>query len=656
MRSQIFAFLAAILFLSMLGLTLSPPADDGFDAGESVSATILNEIVAAIDALEAIVGYDDDYYCESYAGGDIGAQCNAAYAAMEGAGRGGRLIAPSGQFTQSAPIDFCDGDGTGDWVPVRFVLGMAGGLSDNSGHTHLIAGSGMASSAVADTFTITTAVDASNRDQIACAACDFRALGFRRNDLIEMADFAAAANNNGRASADSPLRVYRATATALIVEGETATDPGLSAVTEAATVRRLVAQIETCHFGQYVVGGHIDGDASNLYADIGIHHRPDNDPNAECSASSTPYSYCSGADAGSPGDNVICVNCGVQDSVLENHAYANIVAGSLEISGQSDNYVVERVTTSNAPIGIWWDLLQGKPGIAVRDSQLTNFYRNAFRQSSGGANLSSLTVISGHSDCDADTFGTCRYIEMLTSNTTQIALSHSEIEIKAGDGLYVGDQTGVERSVSLIGNTFYANDSDSSSMALVDVAGLCGTIQNSANLYRNGNTNAVAPTVTFSNSNQVTCPASISGTSSYRAGAGEVTPTLTVEDSIPSVVAQGGDFGAATATTASANDSDTSVATTAFVQGEINGAGGTDLTCSGGSCDVDSGVTRDTEWDSIGEIETATSADIVTSTETFEYTVSGSTPSGSCTTGDQWLHTAGPALYGCTSTDTWEAL
>lgn len=39
--------------------------------------------------------------------------------------------------------------------------------------------------------------------------------------------------------------------------------------------------------------------------------------------------------------------------------------------------------------------------------------------------------------------------------------------------------------------------------------------------------------------------------------------------------------------TASANDSDTSLATTAFTQQEINGAGGRSVTCSSGSCDAD---------------------------------------------------------------------
>ncbi len=50
------------------------------------------------------------------------------------------------------------------------------------------------------------------------------------------------------------------------------------------------------------------------------------------------------------------------------------------------------------------------------------------------------------------------------------------------------------------------------------------------------------------------------------------------------------DFSGVTAVsvpTVSADDNDTSAASTAYVQGEINGAGGTDLTCSSGQCNVD---------------------------------------------------------------------
>ena len=51
--------------------------------------------------------------------------------------------------------------------------------------------------------------------------------------------------------------------------------------------------------------------------------------------------------------------------------------------------------------------------------------------------------------------------------------------------------------------------------------------------------------------------------------------------------------GDAKAVTASGNDGDTSIATTLFVQGEINGSGGNYLACASGSCDVDVEVITD---------------------------------------------------------------
>lgn len=62
---------------------------------------------------------------------------------------------------------------------------------------------------------------------------------------------------------------------------------------------------------------------------------------------------------------------------------------------------------------------------------------------------------------------------------------------------------------------------------------------------------------------------------------------LSDESGTGAAIFAGGDVGAATATTPAADDSDTSVATTAYVQGEINGAGGTNLSCSSGQCNVD---------------------------------------------------------------------
>jgi hypothetical protein len=69
---------------------------------------------------------------------------------------------------------------------------------------------------------------------------------------------------------------------------------------------------------------------------------------------------------------------------------------------------------------------------------------------------------------------------------------------------------------------------------------------------------------------------------------------LSDESGTGAAIFAGGALGAATATTPAADDSDTSVATTAYVQGEINGAGGTGLSCSGGTCNVALGTTIET--------------------------------------------------------------
>ena len=64
----------------------------------------------------------------------------------------------------------------------------------------------------------------------------------------------------------------------------------------------------------------------------------------------------------------------------------------------------------------------------------------------------------------------------------------------------------------------------------------------------------------------------------------------TVDDSI---TVTGWVMGSSTATTPSANDNDTSLATTQYVQTEINAMGGRSLTCSGGSCVADAELYTD---------------------------------------------------------------
>jgi hypothetical protein len=84
-----------------------------------------------------------------------------------------------------------------------------------------------------------------------------------------------------------------------------------------------------------------------------------------------------------------------------------------------------------------------------------------------------------------------------------------------------------------------------------------------------------------------------SGTSTYQDGEGGC-DTVGGDISGGLDVAQVDDVQSATANTEAADNNTTQVATTAFVQQEINGAGGTDLTCSAGVCNVDNPVTAAT--------------------------------------------------------------
>ena len=72
---------------------------------------------------------------------------------------------------------------------------------------------------------------------------------------------------------------------------------------------------------------------------------------------------------------------------------------------------------------------------------------------------------------------------------------------------------------------------------------------------------------------------------------GEVTSATGVTTIADTVTVTGWTMGTSAGTSPAADDDDTSLATTAYVQTEINALGGTDLTCAAGSCNVDSPVT-----------------------------------------------------------------
>jgi hypothetical protein len=112
------------------------------------------------------------------------------------------------------------------------------------------------------------------------------------------------------------------------------------------------------------------------------------------------------------------------------------------------------------------------------------------------------------------------------------------------------------------------------------------------------------------------------------------------------VTVTGWELGSATATTPSADDNDTSVATTAYVQGEINGAGGTNLSCASGSCSVTpAGSDTQVQWNNAGVLGAASTFTYDDSTYTFKLGYDGS---NYCT----WVSAADGALtLSCLGTD-----
>ena len=117
------------------------------------------------------------------------------------------------------------------------------------------------------------------------------------------------------------------------------------------------------------------------------------------------------------------------------------------------------------------------------------------------------------------------------------------------------------------------------------------------------------------------------------------------------LIAVGNNWPTATAavvsTTAATDDNDTSIATTAFVQQEINGAGGTNLTGAAGVLSVDDAFLLNT-----GDVGTG-SYDF--GGASLEIPNSASLPA-TCTVGQQYMDTdatTGRRLYLCESTNVW---
>lgn len=490
------------------------------------------------------------YYCDLYAGGDIGAKCNAAYAAALADGSRGAIIdAGRGLSTQTTKFDACDETGQGQWIPFT-LRGMGPDAVSSREGTRWTAGAGLATSNVSRTnYSITANVDGLGRDQIDCVGCNFISAGIRRGDLIETTSFASSSSNYNRtnsASSDTrriPLKVYRVSTTSMIVEDEENAGPGLANVTAdtGGQVRKLASQIDVCHSNQYIESIELDGDVTNNYADIGIHRKMDNVTTDACTGSTTPYPGCTGVGTGTGMGINNSIGGGERRVQVANHKYFDIAVTAPATGGQNDEYRIDDSGVGDGtPIAIWMDDEQAEPGPVIAGTQIANYKRNGVRVGAGNVFLRDYTVVSGHSDCTSDTYGRCVALELRTSSTTGISADTGSIEAYSHEALVVGTQISGPRRVSIRNSAI--NALGVTLHNLVDAPAFCGTFENSGNLWINYRTITTPAKLIVATTAPDTCPLKILGESSYHSfqtgyPAPELTPGITTitDSSLPPV-------------------------------------------------------------------------------------------------------------------------
>lgn len=491
----------------------------------------------SVGSIVATAGLWGEYACEDYAGADIGAKCNAAYADAIADGQPGvTLKIGSGSFTQTTTIDVCDETGQNNYIPA-ILKGANAGLGGASG-TLLTAGSGFTSTAIAKTsYTVIVDQvmdDGATRDIIQCVGCDFVAAGITRGDLIETSGFASSANNYIYSNAQMPLKVYRVDQTELVLEAEASTNPSMVAVGPTATgdVRRLKAQVEICHTGDWVENISFNA-TSSAYSDIAVWARPDNATNRACIGAGDPYAQCTGVGTGSL-SVAISTQSGVDRIEARSQLYGGVWLTAPEVGGQSDHFQVLRSNLLFQLVGAYYDGLQAQPGMLIADSQLTGFKRNGARSMSGSMILERNTIISADADCLAGNFGDGWHVEMGWTNTVGISIHHNNIETKCGGSIKVASGSTVPRRVQISDNIISTNYSTPGPFSMVSVADMCGTLDHSNNHYTNNAGPTVsAATIDIGNSNQDTCPLNVMGVSSYRdAGPAGPDPVLIVSNGV----------------------------------------------------------------------------------------------------------------------------
>jgi hypothetical protein len=149
---------------------------------------------------------------------------------------------------------------------------------------------------------------------------------------------------------------------------------------------------------------------------------------------------------------------------------------------------------------------------------------------------------------------------------------------------------------------FFENSADSTKQMDIDLSGATTSTKTTFAISQTANRTLTMPdeTGTICSSGSV-----CSGYQGVLTNSAGLRGALSDESGTGVAIFAGGNIGAGTATTAAADTNTTAIATTAFVQQEINGAGGTGLTCSGGQCNVDLGTDIDLSSEVTGELSSS---------------------------------------------------
>jgi hypothetical protein len=474
----------------------------------------------------------DDYFCDIYAGADIGAKCNAAYADAVSAGsRGVNLWVGRASYSQTTKMDFCDESGVVASTPVR-LIGHGNGRGSRGG-TVITAASGLETTATTASMVAAAGTGPGGRDKITCATCTFFTDGFRRGDLLEISGFVNAENNFGKAVDKLPAKIYSVSETELVLEGEEL-DAGLVAETVSASVRQLQAQVEMCRENQWVEDIAFFGGGANEYADIAVHFRPDNAPNEACTASTTPYAQCTGLGTGSL-VAIIMLDSGVDSIRAEDHGTLGVAITSPNSQGQGDHFSVRNSFFAEIPIEVWADNAQSQPGVEVSHNSFTDWEWTGFWCSSGNCRANFNTIISDAAACVALDHGVCNAVYG-APETKSLSFVENNMDIWGGDGVVMAAETTLKSTLILRDNVIHSSYDSGTAYQLVDATDFCGIVVNEGNLYTNNAgplTGNPAPQIVVGNSNHPTCPTTVVGKSEYRDRlAAGPDPVLVLNDSI----------------------------------------------------------------------------------------------------------------------------